>query len=308
MVEFLRGLVVIATLVFTVASMLSVGFGYTVAEILTPLRDASKVIRALLANFVLVPLLALLCAHIVSLEPPLAVGLVLLGTSAGAPLFLLQVRTAEGNVGLSATLLVLLTSLTVVYVPLVIPQIVTHPSLTGIVQGPVSAGAIARPLVLSILLPLGIGLWVKARVPRWAARLRPLMRKTAGLALIVLVAATFLANLRSIVSLFGTGAILAGLLMILGGFLIGFTLGGADQEARVVLGLGTGQRNIAAASVVATQSVDDPSTLVMVVVTSILSMFVLFSVAALLRRWRKEPPKPPFRKRWGRRWGTPVRA
>jgi predicted Na+-dependent transporter len=48
----------IAVTVFAVSSMLSVGLAYTIGQILSPLREARAVFRALVANFVLVPLLA----------------------------------------------------------------------------------------------------------------------------------------------------------------------------------------------------------------------------------------------------------
>ena len=58
MAEPLFSLVNIAVLVFSVTSMLSVGFSYTLREIVEPLRDLPGVLLALAANFVLVPLLA----------------------------------------------------------------------------------------------------------------------------------------------------------------------------------------------------------------------------------------------------------
>lgn len=51
-----------------------------------------------------------------------------------------------------------------------------------------------------------------------------------------------------------------------------------------MLALGTAQRNIAAATVVATQDFDDPRVLVMVVVASLVTWAVLFPVASLLRK------------------------
>jgi BASS family bile acid:Na+ symporter len=83
---------------------------------------------------------------------------------------------------------------------------------------------------------------------------------------------------------FGTGAILAAFVVIAGAFAVGYLLGGSEVGEREVIALGTAQRNIAAATVVATQSFDSPDTLVMVVVTSIVSMAVLFPVARLMGR------------------------
>ena len=87
---------------------------------------------------------------------------------------------------------------------------------------------------------------------------------------------------------FGTGAILAALLFIAGAFAIGYVLGMTGRGTREEMGLATAQRNIAAATVVATQSFGDPDTLVMVVITSIVTMVILFPVArALSKRQEK---------------------
>ena len=48
----------IAVIVFAVSSMLSVGLAYTIREIAQPPPRGRAVFRALVANFVLVPLLA----------------------------------------------------------------------------------------------------------------------------------------------------------------------------------------------------------------------------------------------------------
>jgi BASS family bile acid:Na+ symporter len=110
------------------------------------------------------------------------------------------------------------------------------------------------------------------------------MNKTSSLALVLLVASTFALNFQAIVGVFGTGAILGALVVIAGAFGLGYLLGGPGARTREVMGLGTAQRNIAAATVVSRQAFDDANTVVMVVVTSIVSMTVLFPTAMVLRK------------------------
>lgn len=54
---FLSTVAALTGLTFVVASMLGTGLSLTVAQILQPLKNARLVILALLANFVLMPLL-----------------------------------------------------------------------------------------------------------------------------------------------------------------------------------------------------------------------------------------------------------
>src|SRR3954449_11396659 len=75
MATFLSTLLNIAVIIFAVTSMLSVGFGHTLREIIGPLRHPRGVIRVLAANFVLVPLLAFGVGRLLSLDQPLEIGL-----------------------------------------------------------------------------------------------------------------------------------------------------------------------------------------------------------------------------------------
>ena len=79
--------------------MLGTGLGLTVAQILQPLKNARLVILALLANFVLVPLLAFVITLVIPLEQSLQIGLIVLATLAGAPFLVMEVRGRQGQSG-----------------------------------------------------------------------------------------------------------------------------------------------------------------------------------------------------------------
>ena len=271
----------VAVLVFAVSSMASVGFGHDWREIVGPLRERWKVVRALVVNFVLVPLLGLLVLQVLPLERPHAIGIFLVATAAGAPFLIKLAEAGRSDVALSATLLVLLLPVTIVYMPLVVPL--------ALPDAEVSTAAIARPLVLAMLLPLALGSVIRHYARPLAVRLRPMMNKVSTAMLIVITLAQVLADFRAIGEILVTPAIVAALVVFGGAFLIGYTLGGPSRESREILGLGTSQRNIAAATVVATQSVGDPETVSMVIVASLAGFAVLFPVAWLMRRRTPAP-------------------
>jgi BASS family bile acid:Na+ symporter len=256
--------------------MASVGLGHSFKEVFYPLRNLRAVARVLAANFVFVPILGIAVARMLALPQPLEAGLILISMAAGAPFVLKLTAHAEHNVALSATLLVLLLPATVVYMPLAMPL-----ALPGT---RVSAGAIAMPLCLTMLLPLAIGMMIHERFSDCADRLQPIMGKTSSVTLVVLVATTLLANLQRVLNIFGTGGILAAILLIGGAFSIGYALGAHDPEKRGVLALATAQRNIGAATVVATQGFEDSGVLVMVVTSSLVGFAILFPAARVLRQ------------------------
>src|SRR5687767_131180 len=96
--EILAVLSNVFTLTFVVASMLALGFSLTVRQIVSPLRDVQLVLRALLANFVLVPAAAYGIKTIIPIGESYGIGLILLATAAGAPFLPKLVQLAGADV------------------------------------------------------------------------------------------------------------------------------------------------------------------------------------------------------------------
>jgi BASS family bile acid:Na+ symporter len=274
--ELMQKATSVAMLIFVLSSMLAMGLGLTVSQIITPLRNARLVVLSLLANFVLMPLAAVALAALLRLDQPLGVGLLLLGTAAGAPFLPKLAQIAKGNLAFAVGLMVLLMVVTVGYLPLVLPVL-----LPGVSVNPAK---IARSLFLLMLLPLAGALAVKAWFAVAAARTKPVLDRVSNLSLILLVLLITAANINNVLAVFGTHGILAGLLFIAVGFGIGWLLGGPGMDTRRVLALGTAQRNIAAALVVGSQSFSDPKVVVMVVVVAIVSLLVLMPLSRLLAK------------------------
>jgi BASS family bile acid:Na+ symporter len=264
----------IAMLSFVISSMLGMGASLTVVEILEPLRNIRLVLLALFANFVLMPLCALALARLLWLDEPLGVGLLLLGCAAGAPFLPKLAELAKGNLAFAIGAMVLLMVTTVVYVPIVLPLLIPEVS--------VNPRSIAASLILFMLLPLGAGLVLKALFESLAARLKPVIDRFSNISLVLLVLFITAANIDKVLQIFGTRGILAGILFIILGFGIGWLLGGSDADARRVMALATGQRNIAAALVVAGEGLDDPKVMVMVVVVAILGLIILLPLSRAL--------------------------
>ena len=274
--EILSKAIPVTMLVFVVSSMLAVGLSLTVAQILAPLRSVRVVSFALLANFVLMPLAALATARLLRLDQPLGVALLLLGTAAGAPFLPKLVGVAKGDLAFSVGLMVLLMVLTVGYMPLVLPLL-----LEGVSVDPLK---IAKSLLLLMLLPLAVGLAIKARLEAIATRARPVLDRISSLSLVVLIVLLLATNIRNVVSLFGTRGILASILFLVVGFGIGWLLGGPGSDTRSVMALGTSQRNIAAALVVGGQNFTDPNVLVMVVVVAIVGLSILMPLSRVVAK------------------------
>ena len=128
--------------------------------------------------------------------------------------------------------MVLLMVITVGYLPLVLPIL-----LPGVSVNP---ARIAGSLVVLMLLPLAVALAVNAKLPGAAARAKPLFDRLSSLGLILVVVLLVVVNFNKVLSVFGTRAILAGLLFIALGYAVGWALGGPATDTRPRLGLGDG--------------------------------------------------------------------
>ncbi len=269
--EFFETIAKLSGLLFVVTSMLAMGLSLTMAQIIQPLRNARLVILALLANFILVLLLAYGILLVIPLEQSLQIGLIVLACAAGAPFLPKLVQVAKGNVAFGVGLMVLLMMVTIVYLPLVLPLL-----LQGVSVNPWD---IARSLIVMMLVPLAIGLLIRNGSAETAAHYQPMMSKASSLAILVLMVVGLGLNVSTILDLVGTGGILALVLFVVGSLAIGLVLGGRERS---VMGLGTAQRNVSAALVVSAQNFSGTETLSFVLVAAILLLLILMPTARRL--------------------------
>ncbi|HEX3152314.1 MAG TPA: bile acid:sodium symporter [Gemmataceae bacterium] len=260
-------------LVFVVACMAAAGLGLGVRDLVAPLSRARLVVLALVANFVVAPAVAYGLTRLIALEQPYAIGLLLLGGAAGAPFLPKLAQLARGDMAFSVGLMLLLTVGSVVFMPVVLPLLVP-----GLSPDP---WAILRPLLFTMLIPITAGMIIKARSERWATRLRMVFVPFANLSMVVAVALLIGLNFDAMIGTLGSGALATGILFVTFSLIVGYAAGGPERRTRSVLGLGTGQRNVAAALLIATQSFSDPKVAVMLLMTTLAGLVVLVVAA----RW-----------------------
>jgi predicted Na+-dependent transporter len=276
MTEILATLAQLSVLVFVIGSMASMGLSLKMSQIIAPLKNVKLVLLALVANFVLVPLVAWLITLVIDLDEPVKIGLILLATAAGAPFLPKLAQAAKGSTAFSVGLMVLLMVVTIIYLPLVLPLL-----LSGVEVNPLD---IAQSLIVMMLIPLAVGLFIKARYEDIAARIQPTFGQASNISLLVLTVLGLVLNFRAMIDLVGSLGILAGIIFIVLSVVVGFVLGmlgSPEGGIRSVMGLGTAQRNISAALVVAAQNFDsDVITYLMVI--AIIGLVVLMPTAGEL--------------------------
>src|SRR5690349_2394559 len=165
MSEVLAEISQLATMAFAISTMLAMGMGLTVREVIAPLRNVRFLLAALLVNFLIVPAAAWLLAALLGLAPDLRIGLLLLACAAGAPMVPKLAQIAQGHAATAVALVTLLIVVTVVFAPLALPLLL--PGVT------VDSGAIVTSLVGQMLVPLAIGIFMRERWEEEAAEYRP---------------------------------------------------------------------------------------------------------------------------------------
>ncbi len=165
----------------------------------------------------------------------------------------------------------LLMVVTIFYMPLVLPLL-----LPGVAINPWD---IAKSLIVLMLIPLAIGLLFKSHSPDSAAHWAAALNRISGLAILILLVVGLGLNVSNIIDLIGSLGLLALLIFIVGSLLIGLLLGGRDPAVRSVMGLGTAQRNVAAAILVSVQNFSDTNTVSFVLVGAVLLLLVLLPTA-----------------------------
>ena len=105
----------------------------------------------------------------------------------------------------------------------------------------------------------------------------------SNIALLTLSVLGLVLNFSSMIDLVGSLGILAGIIFIVVSLAAGFFLGGSDSGIRSVMGLGTAQRNLSAALVVAAQNFT-PDVITYIMVIGIIGLVVLMPAASELGR------------------------
>jgi len=95
MFEFLRSSVQYIAPVFVIATMLNVGLTQKPSDIARHLKNLPFVIRMLIANFILAPLVMVAVLYVAPFDPSLKAGLLIFSLGAGAPFLIQLTHTAD---------------------------------------------------------------------------------------------------------------------------------------------------------------------------------------------------------------------
>jgi bile acid:Na+ symporter, BASS family len=199
------------------------------------------------AVVVMVPTLAVLGLHAFAVKGPVAVGIVLMAISPGAPVALRRALDAGGNREFAPAL----------HLAIVVLAVLTVPASVAILDWIFAADFtvtplhIARQVFFAQLLPMTLGAMLRAIRPAFAARVEtPLGR--VGNWLLLALAVMVLVDLPSIATAVGWTPMIAGVAVTVCALVIGWAFAWRDPDVRPAAAIAAAMRNPGLALVIAT--------------------------------------------------------
>jgi BASS family bile acid:Na+ symporter len=243
----------ILTLLFLITAMLSVGLQTAPGDLLSLLRSRGLLLRALLANFVAVPIVGIVLARTVPLKPEAAAALLLLACTPGgisALQFTTRIKGASLFAGSSAFLLTFVAVfLSPALVALVLPGDIS-------VMIPYSRAALF--VLIYLLLPLVAGTLVRSRGERLAEKLsKPCA--IISLVLFIVVLVLMMGLRKGAMNAVGKEDLIYMLIFIIISMAVGWFMAGPAKDMRPVLATVTGMRHVGLSILIAVNAFPDPA-------------------------------------------------
>jgi BASS family bile acid:Na+ symporter len=229
------------------AVMLSLGLLLGREHIAAALRRRVVLAAIAFAVFVPVPVLAVLWVKTADLTGAVAAGIVLMAISPGAPVALRRTLTVGGRAAFAPALHLAIVLLAVVTVPL---SVLILSTIFG-AAFTITPLQVARQVGIAQLLPLGVGVAIRAWQPGIASWLEPRLARVSNVVMLVFGLVCVYA-LRSQLVAIGWMPVVAGAALTAGALAVGAAFAGRDAAARPQGAIAAAMRNPGLAVYIAT--------------------------------------------------------
>ena len=243
----------LAVVVFLACFMLLAGLQCDFAELREAFASPGRLLRIFAANFVAVPLIGFIVVRLFQLDEFVATGILLMAISPGVPFLPLIAGTKKGgSAGLATGLAVILPAVSIITVPITAPLVLPADAAAHI-----TLASFIVSLLLIQLLPLCVGLFIRARFDKIAPTLTKLVAIVLIVAAVVVLFYLVPQMGKAFAAVYGSRGLMESLLIIVLCAGVGWLLGGKTAEYRVTLSISTIMRNIGLATLIATENFHD---------------------------------------------------
>ncbi|MCU0263231.1 MAG: universal stress protein [Candidatus Nanopelagicales bacterium] len=227
--------------------MVGIGLTLTVADFDRQRRTPKPLVVGVIGMTTIVPAFSYLLAIWLDLAPELAIGLVLLGATAGGTTSNVLTYLAGGNTALSLVLTVVANLASIISIPIWASLALDRwgATVAEAVNVTVSVVDVAGILVALVLVPTSLGMVIRAKKPALAARLENTVSKVSAIVLFVVIvgAALTLEDAWELLRQAGPATLLLACVATATGFGLG-VLTRMPRPGHVALGMEFGIKNI----------------------------------------------------------------
>ncbi|MCE3265318.1 MAG: Bile acid:sodium symporter [Solirubrobacterales bacterium] len=270
--------------------MFSLGMSLTVDDFRRVVVYPRGISIGILNLAILSPLLAFGIAELFDLKPAMAVGLVLLGASPGGTMANLLTHLARGDTALSISITGISSVASAITVPLFLSLSIDHFGAVGLEDDVSMLGVVARVLAITVV-PLALGMRLRARRPSRIAEIQPRFQRIAFILFLGIVVGVVIAENERVFE--NLDAVLAAAVALnLAAMAISFTiarLARLDDRQSTAIAIELGVHNTALAIAVAA-TIDTELTIPAAVYASF--MFVSAGLFARLMYRRNDAEAP----------------
>ena len=260
-------------LIFTVTNLAAMGLQVKMPDVLGALKNKKAIALIFVWGWVLGPAVGYLIIWILPLAEPYVVVVLLCSLAPTAPFLQQMVGKARGDMPFAGALVPLVAVGTVVLMPLMAPLMIKGVTI--------STWALAKPLLLTILLPLIIGAAIRYYKDTMATKIFPATKLIAQLSTLLTIVWCLVLYGSSMLDTAGSFALLSMTLFMVGMAVITYYFGfGLKQAQRSVMALSMGTRNIAAVLAAALAIPNADTRIVTMVVMWTLWSVVLAAIGA----------------------------
>jgi BASS family bile acid:Na+ symporter len=261
--------------------VVAIGMRSTFADTLYLLRRPWQLVRSLAAMNVIAPLLAIWLMTQFNLQPPVKIALFALSLSPVPPVLpnkQLKLVHAEGfAIGLFVA--------TSIFSIVIAPAVMTLVQHLGYVPRHLTALDVMRIVVVTALLPLLLGMGIRALWPAAAERYHSIVSVVATVLLVIAFLPILIGEWSAMGSLIGDGTLLVIICITVLWLIVGHILGGPRLEDRSALALATAARHPAVAIAVASASFPQQK---LAPVAVLLAFLVATLVSVPYAAWRRK--------------------
>lgn len=224
--------------VFLGIIMFGMGITLQPADFIVVVKFPLALVAGVLAQFVIMPLVAWALCMCFNLPPLLAVGIILVGTCPGGTASNVITYLSKGDVALSVAMTTASTLLSPALTPLL-----TYLYAGRWVSVPVISMFLS--IVQVIIVPVGLGIIVRLLLQKYIDRVLTLLPSVSVMAIVTIIAGITAANNQALHSV-GLITVLVVMLHNVAGLTLGYgasTLLGFDQKVRRTIAIEVGMQN-----------------------------------------------------------------